>query len=440
MKEEFLHYLWKYNLYDTESLIDSNGNKIIVINPGEYNRDSGPDFFNARISIAGTIWAGNVELHICASHFDMHGHQSDPAYNNVILHAVVQNDRKVFNRNGEEILTIELKFDSSLYDSYSDLLNTPYIIACQKELNHVDRFLILHWLNSLLIERFHDKSEHILKIYEDTGNDWEETFYRLICRYFGFRVNTEPFEMLARTLPFRLVLKHADSRFQVEALLFGTAGLLDEGLFKEAISDEYYLELIKEFRILKAKYSIQPIDGWIWKFSRIRPANFPTLRISQLASMLSDSGGRFTKVIEAAGTDQLRMLFNVSASEYWSTHYVFGKKCRKATKNSGSQATDIVLINAVIPLLFVYGMKRDSPEIRERAISMLEKISCEENIIIDEWKASGIEAESAFYSQSLIQLRNEYCKKRRCLECRIGSKLISEGRKLKEQNELMLEP
>lgn len=440
MKEEFLHYLWKYSLYDPDSLIDSEGKRILVINPGEYNRDSGPDFFNSRISIAGTIWAGNVEIHICSSHFDLHGHQSDSAYNNVILHVVARNDKKVFNKNGEEILTVEMKFDSSLYDSYSDLINTPYIIACQKELLHVDKFLIRHWLNSLLIERFHNKSEHILRIFDDTGNDWEETFYRLVCRYFGFRVNTEPFEMLARTLPFRIILKHADNRFQVESLLFGSAGLLDEGLFKEAISDEYYRELIKEFKILKAKYSIQPMDGWVWKFSRLRPANFPTLRISQLASMLSDSGGRFTKVIEAACTDQLRKLFNVSASEYWSTHYIFGKKSRKTAKNSGAQATDIILINAVIPLLFVYGMKRDSPEIRERAISMLEKINPEENIIIDEWKTSGMDCESAFYSQSLIQLRNEYCKKRRCLECRIGSKLISEGRKLKEQNELILEP
>jgi len=440
MKEEFLHYLWKYSLYDLESLIDSDGNRIIVINPGEYNRDSGPDFFNSRISIAGTIWAGNIEIHTCSSHFDLHGHQSDPAYNNVILHVVAQNDKKVFSKNGEEILTVEIKFDSSLYDGYLSLVNTPYIIACQNELNNIDKFLVRHWLNSLLIERFQNKSAHILKIFEDTGNDWEETFYRLVCRYFGFRVNTEPFEMLARTLPFRIILKHADSRFQVEALLFGAAGLLDEGIFKEAISDEYYRDLLKEFKILKTKYSIQPMHGWVWKFSRLRPANFPTLRISQLASMLSDSGGRFTKVIEATTADQLRSLFNVSASEYWSTHFVFGKTTRRTTRNSGSQATDIILINAVVPLIFVYGMKRDSLDLRERALGMLEKIDCEENIIIDEWKKAGIEAESAYYSQSLIQLRNEYCKKRRCLECRIGSKLISENRKLKDQNELILEP
>jgi hypothetical protein len=440
VKEEFLHYLWKYSLYDPESLIDPDGNQILVIYPGEYNRDSGPDFFNSRISLAKTMWAGNVEIHTCSSNFDLHGHNSDPAYNNVILHIVAENDKKVFNSKGEEILTVEMKFDTSLYDRYVELINTPFIIACQNELMNVDKFFIRHWLNSLLIERFHDKSEHILKILEETGNDWEETFYRLICRYFGFRVNTEPFEMLGRALPFRIILRHADNRFQVEALLFGTAGLLDEGIFKEAISDEYYIELLKEFKILKAKYSIQPMHGWVWKFSRLRPANFPTLRISQLASMLSDSGGRFAKIIEASFIDQLRSLFSVSASDYWSTHFVFGREVRKTPKNSGSQATDIILINAVLPLLFVYGMKRDNPDMRERAIDMLEKIGCEENIIIDEWKTSGIKADSAFYSQSLIQLRNEYCKKRRCLECRIGNKIISEGRKLKDQNELLLEP
>jgi hypothetical protein len=440
MKEEFLHYLWKYSLYDPESLIDQDGNKILVIHPGEYNRDSGPDFFNSRISIANTIWAGNVEIHTCSSHFDLHGHQSDPAYNNVILHVVCANDKRVFNSNGEEILTVELKFDPSLYEYYLELINTPFIIACQSEIKYVDKFLVRHWLNFLLIERFRDKSEHILKIFEATGNDWEETFYRLICRYFGFRANTEPFETLARTLPFRLILRHSDNRFQVEALLFGAAGLLEEEIFKEAISDEYYRELLKEFKILKAKYSIQPMHGWLWKFSRLRPANFPTLRISQLASMLSDPGGRFSRIIEASGTDQLRSLFNVSASEYWSTHFVFGREARKTPKNYGTMASDIILINAVIPLIFFYGMKRDSQYIRERAIGMLENINCEENIIIDEWRTAGINAESAFYSQSLIQLRNEYCKKRRCLECRIGAKLISEGRRLKAQNELLLEP
>jgi hypothetical protein len=440
MKEEFLHYLWKYSLYDPDCLVGPDGNKIKVINPGEYNRDSGPDFFNSRITISGTTWAGNVEIHIKSSHFDIHGHQHDPAFNNVILHVVAENDRKVYNTRGEEILTAELKFDPSLFDRYTELINTPYIIACQDELKTIDSFLIRHWLNSLLIERFRDKSEHIIEIFEDTGNDWEETFYRLICRYFGFRVNTEPFEMLARVLPYRVIRKHSDNTFQIEALLFGAAGLLDEKLFRDAINDSYYCDLLKEFKILGTKYSIQPMDGWIWKFSRLRPANFPTIRISQLASMFSCSDGLFTRALEVTDINILKSMFEVTASEYWSAHFVFGKKSRMMIKNTGSQATDILLINAVIPLLFVYGMKRDREDICERVLSLLENITGEVNVITNEWETAGIKVESAFYSQALLQLRNEYCRKRRCLDCRIGAKLISQGRRLKDEHELLLEP
>jgi hypothetical protein len=440
MKEEFLHYLWKYSLYDPERLFDQLGNKIQVIRSGEYNRDSGPDFFNARISVDGTVWAGNIEIHTRSSHYDTHGHQNDPAFDNVILHIVAENDKKVFNTKGEEILTTEISFDPELYESYISLVNNPYVIACQEVIKDIDTFLIRHWLNSLVIERLNIKSESILTIFKETGNDWEETFYRLLTRYFGFRINTEPFEMLASALPFRIIRKHTDNLFQIEALLFGTAGMLEEGLFKDAISDEYYRSLIKEFRVLSAKYSLKPIHGWLWKFSRLRPTNFPTVRISQLAAMLSVTGGLFSKVLEATGLMKLKEVFEVTASKYWDNHFLFGKKTRKTVKNTGTQAVGIFLINAVIPAIFVYGKTRDYNNLCERALSFLEELSAEENSILDEWKEAGIEAESAYYSQALIQLRNEYCKKRRCLECLIGSRLVSLGKKLKDQDELILEP
>jgi len=440
MKEEFLHYLWKYSLYDADKLVDNDGNKVVVIHPGEYNRDSGPDFFNARISVAGTLWAGNVEIHTKSSHFENHGHQNDPAFNNVILHVVSENDKRVFNSLGEELLTVVLSFDPELYEKYFNLVNFPFIIACQNEINNLEEIFIRHWLNSLVIERFQSKSELILRIYSETGNDWEETFYRLLIRYFGFRVNTEPFEMLATALPFRIIRKHADNLFQIEALLFGTAGMLEEGLFKEALSDVYYQDLIKEYKILSSKYSLQPIHGWLWKFSRLRPANFPTIRISQLAVMLSVTGSLFSRVLEVTDVSKLSTIFEVTASDYWNNHFVFGKKSKSVPKSTGAQATDIFLINAVIPVIFVYGRNRDHKDICERALDFLDQLKAEQNIIIGEWETAGIRAESAFYSQALIQLRNEYCKKRRCLDCRIGSKLISMGRKLKEQNELLLEP
>jgi Protein of unknown function (DUF2851). len=440
MKEEFLHYLWKNSLYDQDRLFDNEKNNILVLDPGEYNRDSGPDFFNARISIAGTIWAGNVEIHIKSSHFNMHGHQNDPAFNNVILHVVADNDKRVFNAKGEEILSTEISFDPNLYEKYTLLVNNPYIIACQEEIMKLDEILVHHWLNTLVIERLQIKTESILKIFSETGRDWEETFYRVLTRYFGFRVNTEPFEMLATALPFRIIRKHSDNIFQIEALLFGTAGLLETGLFKEALSDEYYRNLIKEFTVLSAKYSLQPLHGWLWKFSRLRPSNFPTVRLSQLAAMLSIAGGLFSKVLEAADIKKIKELFEVSASGYWDDHFVFGKKSRNFTKNTGSQAADILLINAVIPMIFVYGQSRDCQDISERALSFLENVTPEENTITSEWKAAGINAHSAFYSQALIQLRNEYCKKRKCLDCRIGNKIISQGKKLKNREELLLEP
>jgi hypothetical protein len=440
MKEEFLHYLWKHQLYYTENLLDAGGNKITIINPGEYNRDSGPDFFNARILIDGILWAGNIEMHIRSSHFISHGHHEDPSYDNVILHVVDEIDRKVFNSKGEEIITVKISFDPGLYERYLDLVNNPMTIACQDDLGLADNILVRHWLNSLVIERLQKKSELIMKIFYETGNDWDETFYRLLSRYFGFRVNCEPFEMLSAAIPFRIIRKHADNRFQIEALLFGTAGLLDEGLFRDAGKDDYYLALLKEYRVLSSKYSLNPIHGWLWKFSRLRPVNFPTIRISQLSALLSVTGGLFSKVLEMNDLSMLKEILEVDASDYWRDHYVFGKKSRTTTRRTGRQAALVFLINAIIPVIFVYGRERDQMEISERAIEFLEELDAEENIITSEWRSAGIDADSAFYSQALIQLRNEYCKRRRCLECRIGSNLISMGRKLRDQKELLLEP
>lgn len=440
MKEEFLHYLWKYNLYDADKLVDNEGNKIAVLHPGEYNRDSGPDFFNARLRIGGLEWAGNVEVHIKASDFDSHRHNSDPAFDNIILHVVSEVDRTVFNSRGEEILTSQLVFDPALFEKYTSLVNNPFIIACQAGINDLEPLHIRHWLGSLVIERIREKSEHVLKIFSTTGNDWDETFYRLLSRYFGFRVNTGPFEMLASALPFKIIRKHSDNLFQLEALLFGTAGLLDEGLFREAVNDTYYLSLIREFKILSAKYSIRPVHGWIWKFARLRPANFPTVRISQLAALLATTGGLFSRVVEAGDVRSLRGILEVRASEYWDDHFVFGKKSRSYTKYAGSQAAEILLVNAVIPVLFAYGRIRDSQDICDRAVSFLEELEPEENATIDEWKTAGIKADSAFTTQALIQLRNSYCRKRKCLYCRIGAKLIGIGASFKKPDELILEP
>jgi len=440
MKEEFLHFVWKNGLYNADNLSDNDGNPIKVIHPGEYNHDSGPDFFNSRLIINGTEWAGNVEIHIKASHFEAHGHHRDHSFDNVILHVVYENDKLVRNARGQEVLTVALEIEDEVNEKYLALINNPAAIACQDEIAAIDNFYIHSWLQSLMVERLSVKAEDIERIYSDTGSDWEETFYRVVSRYFGFRVNTEPFEMLARALPFRIIKKHSDNLFQVEALLFGTAGLLDEGLFRNAINDDYYLSLLREYNILSSKYSLQPVHGWLWKFSRLRPVNFPTVRLSQLAAMLCISGGLFSRVIESENISGLKMYFEVSASEYWDDHFVFGKRSRAIPKRTGDTATTILLINSVIPIVFCYGRMRNEFEHSERALSFLDKIEPEKNIIIEEWGKAGITPVSAADTQALIQLRNEYCRKRRCLECRIGAKLISSGRRIKDHEELMLEP
>ena len=440
MKEEFLHYLWKYSLYETSSLIDGDGNPITVISPGEYNRDSGPDFFNARIVIAGTEWAGNVEIHIKASHFNAHGHDRDHAFDNVILHVVAEKDLKVYNANNEELLTTEIKFDPELYRKYIDLVNNPCAIACRDELKGADSFLLRSWLNSLLIERLQMKSEAVMKIWTATGNDWDETFYRVLSRYFGFRVNTEPFEMLATALPFRIIRKHADNRLQIEALLFGSAGMLEEGLFKNALSDQYYIDLIREYKVLSAKYSLRPIHGWLWKFCRLRPVNFPTVRLSQLAALLSTAGGLFSRTLAAGDVSQLKDLFGVAASSYWDNHYIFGKESKRSGKHTGDQASDILLINAVMPMIFIYGRTHDDRKLCDRALDLLADIDPERNSVIRDWTLAGMVPESAFDTQALIQLTDEYCSKRKCLDCRIGSSVISSGKLLKNREQLTLEP
>jgi hypothetical protein len=440
MKEEFLHYLWKYGLFHKDSLTDTEGNPIMVISPGEYNHDSGPDFFNARIRTGDTEWAGNIEIHTKASDFEAHGHNRDHYYDNIILHVVGDVDKKVRNARGEEILTARIDYDPQLFDNYLELVNNPFIIGCHWEIKNIDRFFIKHWMGALVVERLEDKCGSIRNIFSNTGNDWEETFYRVLSRYFGFRVNTEPFEMLASALPFKTIGKHLDNRFQVEALLFGTSGMLEEGLFRNAIDDDYYKDLIKEYNFLSSKYSLAPVHGWLWKFSKLRPVNFPTIRISQLAAMLTVTGGLFSRAIEVKDLNLLREIFKVTASDYWNEHFVFGKESRFSVKHFGETAADILLVNVVIPIIFLYGRIHNNDVICERALSFFEEIKPEGNSIISDWKKTGVEAASAFESQALIQLRNEYCKKRKCLDCRIGARLISQGKSLLRPDQLILEP
>jgi hypothetical protein len=327
-----------------------------------------------------------------------------------------------------------------LWENYLDFMNNPSPLPCSGLIGLTDGFRIKHWLWSIAVERLERKHDDIREILSKTGNDWEETLYRLVTRYFGFRVNTDPFGMLAARLPLKIIRKHSDQLIQVEALLYGTAGLLDEALFREAVNDSYYLLLLREYRVLRAKYSLQPVDGWLWKFHRLRPANFPTVRLSQLAALLSHSDGLFSRVLGCSDRESLRALLSVSASSYWNNHYQFGREVPPVAGRAGRQSADLLIINAIVPLLFVYGKVRQQQEWCDRAVEILDSLPPEKNSVVTDFTRAGLKPESAFASQALLELRNMRCRYHRCLDCTIGSSLIAMGQKIRRSDSLFLEP
>ncbi|MFZ2285366.1 MAG: DUF2851 family protein [Bacteroidales bacterium] len=440
MKEEFLHWLWKNRFFDAGRLCDREAGLIEVITPGEYNRDAGPDFFNTRLTVGGTVWAGNTEIHINASDWYRHGHHTDHAYDNVILHLVNDNDTEVYTASGRRLLTVKMEFDPALWENYIDFVNNPSVLACAGLIGRTDGFMTKHWLWSLAVDRLQRKSSEIREMLEKTGGDWEETLYRLVSRYFGFRVNTGPFEMLASRLPLKIIRKHSDNLTQVEALLFGTAGLLDEALFRETVTDDYYMLLTREYRVLKAKYSLQPVEGWMWKFHRLRPANFPTVRLSQLASLLTHSDGLFSRVLELHDRESLRSLLSVRASAYWKNHYMFGREVPSTAGRAGRQSADLLIINAIGPIVFVYGKIKQQQERCDRALDILDALPPEENSVVTDFTEAGLRPESALASQALIELRTMWCRYHRCLDCLIGSSLIGMGHKIRGSSSVFLEP
>lgn len=420
IKEEFLHYIWKNNLFNEDALIDAEGNKIIIENTGLHNHDAGPDFFNAKIKIGDTVWAGNIEIHTKSSYWEKHKHNTDRAYDNVILHPVYEHDKDVFNTKGEKILTCELKFDEKYIEKYNELVYSDNDISCKNYINETESFILNSWFTSLLIERIEQKTSYLKQILEFTNNNWEEAFYISLVKAFGFKVNSEPFELLAKSLPSLILAKNKNNIFQLEALLFGQAGMLNNS----DINDDYFISLQKEYKFLKTKYNLKPIEEHIWKFLRIRPANFPTIRISQFAQLIYKSSHLFSKTLESKTIKDLMNMFDLQASEYWDIHYSFGKISKKQIKTFGKSASENIIINTVIPIMFLYGKEKAKSDIQEKALNFLEELKPEQNKITNKWQEVGLEIKNAYFSQSLIQLHNEYCIKKRCLECRIGNKYL----------------
>ncbi len=421
MSEEFLHFLWKNQLFEKDSFRTASGEEVLIVDVGEKNYDSGPDFFNAKIEIEGILWVGNVEIHIKSSDWNRHKHNLDPAYDNVILHVVAENDKETVGTNGRNIPVLEIEVAEKYHAKYLQMMSSGLWIPCQQELFKIDPFRIKFWLGKVLVERLKDKTGQFFELLEHNKNNWEESFYQGLAKSFGFKVNSQQFERLARTLPLKHLLQHKNNLFQLEALLFGQAGLLSEDLF----GDEYYQGLKKEYEFFRSKFGLKPLEKHIWRFMRMRPLNFPTIRIAQFASMIYHSSGNlFSACMEAGSLEALMEIFNFQVSPYWENHYQFNKESKNISKKMGLDAKYSILINTIIPFLFMFGEQKGQNDLKERSVKFLEEIPPEKNKLIRQWAEAGIQSDNAFYSQSLIQLRNSYCKYKRCLDCEIGNQII----------------
>ncbi|MCT4599529.1 MAG: DUF2851 family protein [Marinifilaceae bacterium] len=419
MKEEFLQYLWKNGLFDLNAMRTSDGLLIEIIKIGEYNTNSGPDFLNARIKIGRTIWVGNVEIHVRASDWYRHKHDKDSAYNNVILHVVDIFDNIVKTESNRELPTYIMQYDSNLYNYYRHIRKDSNLQRCISRLNEDGYFELKFWFNSLLLERLERKMEDIFKLLKFNRNSWDDTFYQIFSRYLGMNVNSEPFELLAKSTPLKYVYKQKHSLLQIESLLFGQAGFLNENL-----NDEYYKSLKTEYQYLKRKYSLESMQSTNWRFMRTRPINFPTLRIAELSSILYSSSHLFSKILEEDDLNRVYNFFKSDTSVYWDTHVKFGKKSEKKKKHLGDTAINILLINVVVPILFSYGKYIKSQKYIDRAYTFLENIKPEKNNITNIVSDCNIKLDNAIESQAIIQLKKECCNKHRCLNCHIGNTIL----------------
>jgi hypothetical protein len=421
MTEEFLHHIWKFKLFNQLDLKTTAGEAIEIIKSGNHNFDSGPDFFNAQIKIGDTLWAGNVEIHINASDWKKHFHQYDKAYNNIILHIVYNADEPVDRASGEAIPTIEIKerIAQKIFQNYLNFKSSKDWIPCEKQIAAVPTLIVNSTFDKLLVERLERKSKLISDNLKLNNNNWEETFYQHLARNFGFKTNAEPFELLAKSLPSLVLAKHKNSLLQIEAMLFGQAGLLNEHL-----KDKYPQALQNEYIFLKQKLKLNSIDSHLWKFLRLRPVNFPTIRIAQFANLIFNSTHLFSKIIETEKCNDLKILINIDVSEYWQTHYLFDKSSKWKTKHLGDDSINNILINTIVPFLFVYGKQKDEVKYIERALQFLEQTTGENNAIIKKWESFKMPVKSAYSTQALLQLKNEYCNYKKCLSCNIGNYLL----------------
>lgn len=422
--ENFLHFIWQFRLYDALKLYTTTNERIEVLQQGMLNTNAGPDFSNAKLLIAQTTWAGNVEIHVKSSDWAMHQHQLDQAYDNTILHVVYEDDQPVYRIDGTRIPTLVLKglFPAELLLKYEALLNTLNHFPCEQQINKVDDFLIKGFLSRVLVERLENKSAEVYDKLNLLKGDWDETFYHFMAKNFGFKVNAIPMEMLAQSLPQQIFAKHKDQPLQIEALIFGQAGFLNQ-----QFEDEYPQQLKREYQFLKTKYRLTPIDVSLWKFLRMRPQNFPTLRLAQFAALIVHSNHLFSKILTTRDYRNSASLFeNLPLHPFWQTHYHFNKEAVKVNTQLGKKSIENILVNTLSLFLFAYGKATDQQNFVTRSFHLLENISPENNHIIEQFVAAGVSIKSAFDTQALLQLKKSYCNEKKCLNCGIGIKILKQ--------------
>ncbi|APG64037.1 hypothetical protein LPB136_01025 [Tenacibaculum todarodis] len=421
MKEDFLHYVWRYKLIASAEIETTKNEEIEILNPGVYNTNSGPDFLNTQLKINKQLWVGNVEIHLNSSDWYLHKHEEDVNYDAVILHVVWQHDVEVFMKDNSPIPTLELKglIDNNLLKSYQNLFSKQQRwIPCENQISEVDKFVVNNWLERLYFERLERKSSVIEELLNKSNSDYEAVLFQLLAKNFGLKTNAEAFLSLATSLDFSVVRKESFNAESLEALLFGQAGFLEE-----VAEENYQNELKKEYEYLKHKHKLSPIANRQFQFFRMRPNNFPTIRIAQLVSLFNKHQNLFSKLIEVTKMEDFYSLLSVEVNEFWKTHYTFETTSKKSPKKLTKSFIDLLLINTIIPLKFQYLNSRGEVD-EEDFLQLIQQLKPEKNTIISKFSDLKISAKNAFESQALLELKNNYCAPKQCLQCAIGKTIL----------------
>lgn len=413
--EQLLHYVWKHKIFPLKELKTTTGQQVEVIDTGLANTDAGPDFFNAKLKLDGVLWIGNIEIHERSSDWFKHGHHADAGYNSVILHIASEIDTEISRSNGERIPQIQLICPEAVRTNYKELLETDSYPPCYRIIPSLPPFTAHSWMTALQMERFEQKATLLNERLKRCQGNWEDAFFITLARNFGFGLNGDAFETWAHRLPFRAVDKHRNDLFQIEAIFFGQAGILED-----SDGDGYYLRLKKEYTYLQHKFGLIPMDASLWRFLRLRPANFPHIRIAQLACLYHRAYGLLSRIMETETLQGVRDILKGGTSEYWLTHYTFGGSSPSRPKTPSNTSLDLLIINTVVTFLYAYGLHKGNRVLCARAGSFLEELKAENNYITRMWEQCGMKASNAADSQALIQLKKEYCDKKKCLYCRIG--------------------